>query len=137
MIDQMALRLALRSPYLANATLAALAMAWENQNFLPPDPVAPWVQETLLPGPETLAATKMLELTGIYQLTFFTITGGGTEKTEGRVKAAGDLYLPGTSINAQGLQIAIDRTWGGPAITMAGWYGKPLNIKFRVYGSVP
>ena len=130
-IDHKALRLALRAILLTVSGLPS-ARAWEARTFEPPNPPAPWLRETLIPGSERLIATNNIMELGIYQLDLYhPETDEGTETVEALADAVKTAFRPTTNISTFGVVERAERLGGRRDHP---WYIIPVRISYRAHG---
>jgi Bacteriophage related domain of unknown function len=73
-IDHLALLRLLRARLLTVSGLPT-ARAWENEDFAPPNPPAPYIRETFLPASDRTLATNLRQATGLVQYDLFHLRG--------------------------------------------------------------
>ena len=99
-------RYLLRTRFDAGCDAAGIAPElrdYEGTAFVPPDPVALYARETLIPGAETVVAagegTPRMEEIGIYAVEVFSPAGVGTRDLDDAVEALRAQFRPGSSTN--------------------------------------
>jgi hypothetical protein len=113
-------------------------IAYENRQFTPPNPPSTWIREWLQPATEVKVATKTVEARGRVQFDIVVPQGKGTTDAEDLANDIAEVFEPGTSLQGQGIEVAIDRTEQGQGTQDSGddaWWFLPVSILWRYYAT--
>jgi len=113
-------------------------LAWENQNFRPPEPDdgQPWIREHLRILNETKSTHCLIEAIGQIQYMVNIPTDKGTRAGDDLSRSIADAFEAGQSLNLSGLTIILERTERLPYIldqTDPVWTFKTVQTRWRVF----
>jgi len=134
-VDLRLVRQSIRQELLANITNPTkLTVAYENVDFTPPNPGDYYLRESLQPVLERKVASGLIEGIGRVVYDVFYPEGKGTEVAEDLATEISNIFEAATSLQHQGIDIAIDRTERSPGLKVDDvWYIIPVVINWRTY----
>lgn len=121
----------------AQAQTPALAVAWENRAFTPPD-AAPYLRPHLLPAYVQAAAlgSDAQDLQGgIFQVDVMGKQGSGWQTVLGIVDDLRAHFSRGLRLAGIGVDLLVERAQAGPPIIEDTRYKVPVELHFRAYMS--
>lgn len=137
-VDLVKVQSLIRAQLLTVAGITKDLVAWENEDFTPPEPNPPslWYREFPMPGSMDLVATGTTKAIGVLQYEALYPRSNGAETPKNKATAMADVFAPPLQLGDSTIQVNIYKAVVGKGYNdhdQEIWYAVPVLIYYRCF----